>query len=143
MLSDIFTDRLFLVIVFTGLGAQVLKSIVFLIKYKSIHLYDAVTTGGMPSSHSALMAGLSTAIFLKEGATTAFFLAVAILSIIVVDALGVRRTAGEEGKLLHQVLQKVKLRVKEPHYSLGHTPSEVFVGIVYGILVGLLVFRVW
>jgi len=132
-------NPLFLTILFAGVGAQLIKIVIFLVKYRKIHPLDLVATGGMPSSHSALMAGLTMIIYLREGLTTAFFIALSLALIVIVDAMGVRRTAGEEGLLLHQLIKKAKLRIKEPHYSLGHTPPQIIVGIVLGIVVAILV----
>ena len=136
---NLFHNPFFLTIILAGLGAQVLKFVIYAVRFKSLHPFDLVATGGMPSSHAALMSGMATSILLAEGTTTAFFLSLAVLFIIVVDALGVRRTAGEEGLLLHKLIKKTKLRLKEPHYSLGHTPRQVLVGVLLGLCVAVAV----
>ena len=132
-------NPLLLTILLAGGGAQLLKIAVFYAKTRRIHAWDIVATGGMPSSHCALLAGLTTGIYLSEGPTTPFFVALALTSIVVVDAFGVRRTAGEEGLILHRLITKTKLKIREPHYSLGHTPMEVAAGVLFGIIVALLV----
>ena len=132
-------NPLLLTIILAGGGAQLLKIALFYAKTRRIHALDIVATGGMPSSHCALLAGLTTAIYLSEGNTTSFFVALAMTSIVVVDAFGVRRTAGEEGLIIHRLIEKTKLKMKEPHYSLGHTPMEVVAGIFFGIIVALIV----
>lgn len=140
MVKEVLTNPLALTILFAGIGAQVLKAIIFAIKYKTLRPLDFVATGGMPSSHSALMAGLTTSIYLTEqNVTTSFFLSLALTLIIIVDAMGVRRTAGEEGRLLHKLIKKTNLRLKEPHYALGHTPAQVIVGVILGIVVAIVV----
>ncbi len=140
MIKELLTNPVFLTIIISSLGAQLIKIAVFFLKSGSVHPLDIVATGGMPSSHSSLMAGLTTIIFLTEGLTTAFFVTLALTMIIIVDALGVRRTAGEEGRLLHLLLKKTKLKVREPHYSLGHTPEQVAVGVVLGVAVAVVVY---
>jgi len=56
------------------------------------------------------------------------------LAVIVIrDALGVRRTAGEEGKLLNRVIKATKLKLPPVHYSLGHLPKEVACGVAIGL----------
>lgn len=130
---------LLLTILLAGGGAQLLKIALFYAKTGRVHALDIVATGGMPSSHCALLAGLTTGIYLSEGSTTAFFVAIALTSVVVMDAFGVRRTAGEEGLILHRLITKTKLKIKEPHYSLGHTPMEVAAGILFGIVVALVV----
>ena len=136
---SVFSNPLFQTILLAGVGAQLLKIVLFYTRTKRIHLLDIVATGGMPSSHSALLAGLTTAIYLNEKLTTAFFVALALTSVVIIDAFGVRRTAGEEGQILHRLIEKAKLKVTEPHYSLGHTPLEVFVGVLFGIVAAFIV----
>ncbi len=139
-MKEVLLNPLFLTIVFAGLGAQLIKMLIFSLKYRKVHALDIVATGGMPSSHSALLTGLTTIILLTEGPTTPFFISLAVTMVIVVDALGVRRTAGEEGLLLHKLIRQSKLKLKEPHYSLGHTPEQVIAGILFGFVVALIIY---
>ncbi len=134
---SLFQNHVFLTLLIAGIGAQLLKFMFYSIRFRTLHPLDLVTTGGMPSSHAALMTGLSTSILLNEGTTTAFFVSLAVLFIVLVDAVGVRRTAGEEGLLLHKLIKKANVHVKEPHISLGHTPSQVFFGVLFGIVVAI------
>jgi len=103
------------------------------------HLEDLAVTGGMPSSHSAVVTALTLSIFLTEGPTPLFFTTLVMAVIVIRDALGVRRTAGDEGKLLNQVIKKAHLRLPPVHYSLGHLPREVAAGIAIGIVSSLVV----
>ena len=102
-------------------------------------LADLVVTGGMPSSHSAIVTALVVSIFLTEGVSTLFVVSIVLAAITIRDALGVRRTAGEEGKFINRLINTLKLKVKPLHYSLGHTPIEVLVGVIIGLLSGLVV----
>jgi hypothetical protein len=102
---------------------------------------DLFVTGGMPSSHSAMVVALVVAIGLTEGISNLFVLSAVLAAIVIRDALGVRRTAGEEGKLLNRIISMAHFKVKQIHYSLGHTPAEVAVGCLIGALCGLVV--VW
>jgi len=61
-----------------------------------------------------------------------------IALIVLRDALGVRRTAGEEGKMINKLLKKVHLKLPKLHYSLGHTPLQVVVGVGIGIVSALI-----
>lgn len=142
MVMDILRSPLFITILFTGVGVQLVKVVFYSIKHGGLYLKEFVATGGMPSSHSALVAGLSTIIYLTEGATSVFFVMLSLMFIVIVDAMGVRRTAGDEGMVLHELIKKSKLHIKEPHYALGHTPAQVSVGFVIGIVVSVLVY-VW
>ncbi len=101
------------------------------------------TAGGMPSSHSALVVSLTTIIGRLQGVQTPLFALALILSAVVMyDATGVRRAAGQQAMILnrliddlfiaHQGLQQERLRE-----LLGHTPIEVIAGALLGIVIGL------
>ena len=141
-MKEVLLNPLFLTIVFAGGGAQLLKILIFFIRSRSVHPLDIVATGGMPSSHSSLMTGMTVIIYLTEGFTTSLFVALSLTIIIIIDALGVRRTAGEEGIILHKLIKKSRLKIIEPHYALGHTPEQVIAGIVYGLIVALIIYAV-
>jgi acid phosphatase family membrane protein YuiD len=128
-------------IVIAGVLAQLTKILIFKFKHKQkFHINDLIVTGSMPSSHSALVTALAISIYLTEGLTTTFLLAAAFAVVVIRDAFGVRRTAGEEGKLIDKIIKSSKLKIKKFHYSLGHTPKEVTAGIVIGIAASILVY---
>lgn len=119
--------------------AQLIKFILFTVKNKKINFKIFSTTGGMPSSHSAGVMGLSTLIGILEGFDSIVFaLSLGISLIIMYDAAGLRRAAGKTAACLnkmmedfyHHDLQSVGGKLKE---LLGHTPFEVFVGALFGI----------
>ncbi len=122
-----------------GFGAQLLKLIIYWFQHKRLSSKDLVVTGGMPSSHSAFVVALTTSIFLDEGTSTAFAISLILMFIVIRDAFGVRRTVGEEGLILTQVLKKLKLQNKT-HFAMGHTPAQVAVGAAIGLIVPLLVY---
>ena len=101
-----------------------------------------VSTGGMPSAHTAMVSALATSVGLMEGFDTPVFaLAVAFAAVVMFDAQSVRRAAGQQARLLNQIVDEL---FKEHHLSeqklaelLGHTRLEVFVGMITGILVAL------
>lgn len=126
----------------------------FLIQtYKVIH--DLVTTkkfnfkrilgaGGMPSSHSAVVTSLATLVGKYEGVDTPIFAIALILALVVMyDACGVRRAAGKQARLLNKIIETPGLtgvQVSEKLVEvLGHTPVQVFVGALIGIVAGLIV----
>ncbi len=135
----LFQNPVFLTLLLAGIGGQVLKFVLYGLKH-GVHARDLITTGGMPSSHTSLMTGLSLSIYFSEGATTGFFVSLAVLGIVLVDSLGVRRTVGEEGMILHRLIKQTKLHIKEPHYSSGHTPAQVLAGIIWGAVAAGIVF---
>jgi len=120
--------------------AQVIKFILFTAKNKKINFKIFSTTGGMPSSHSAGVVALSTAAGLLEGFdSTVFAVSLGFAMIIMYDAAGLRRAAGKTAACLNRMmedfyyhdLQSVGGKLKE---LLGHTPFEVFVGAIFGIV---------
>ena len=128
-------------IVIAGVLAQLIKILIFKFKHKQkFHINDLIVTGSMPSSHSALVTSLVISIYLVEQLSTTFLLAAAFAVVVIRDAFGVRRTAGEEGKLIDKIIKSSKLKIKKFHYSLGHTPKEVIAGIIIGILSSVLVY---
>lgn len=103
-----------------------------------------VSTGGMPSAHSALVSGMATAIGLLAGFGSAFFaLALTLAVLTMFDASTVRRAAGMQARLLNEIVDEL---FQEHHLSerklaelLGHTRLEVFMGALMGVLTGMLV----
>ena len=100
--------------------------------------------GGMPSSHTASVAALATAIAVTEGFGSIAFAISALLAIIVMnDAIGVRREAGKHSQALNQLMSERANELKEEPLEffrelMGHTPLQVFFGLVTGVAVALL-----
>ena len=139
-LTQLFTNRIFLAVLAGGLGAQIIKIIVFMTKYKQkFHWKDLIVTGSMPSSHSAIVCALAVSVGILKGVGEMFVIALILAAIVIRDAMGVRRTAGEEGKLINELIKKTKLKVHPLHYALGHKPNEVFAGAIIGIFAGFIV----
>jgi acid phosphatase family membrane protein YuiD len=129
-----------LVSVATALAAaQGLKLLLIMLRHHSrLRWKDIVVTGGMPSTHCAIVTTLCLSILRTEGWQSTSFVLAAVLAIIVVrDALGVRRTAGDEGRTINKIIRLAHVKTPPVHYSLGHTPSEVGVGMVIGALVSI------
>ncbi|MFA6074573.1 MAG: divergent PAP2 family protein [Negativicutes bacterium] len=101
-----------------------------------------VGTGGMPSSHTALVVALTAAVGIKCGFASPDFAVAAILSAVVMyDATGIRRAAGRQATALNKIIKEMTEGhpVKEVHLKelLGHTPVEVIAGAVLGVVVAL------
>lgn len=120
--------------------SQIIKFLLFTIQAKKINFKIFTTTGGMPSTHSAGVMGLSTMVGILEGYDSVMFaIALGFSLVIMYDAAGLRRAAGKTAASLNKMmedfynhdLRAVGGKLKE---LLGHTPFEVFVGAVYGIL---------
>ena len=122
---------------FTWCTVQVLKFIFDLISQKKANFRRLYGSGGMPSSHSALVMSITTVAGLVEGFDSIAFAACFVFSMIVMyDAAGVRRAAGKQARVLNQILANYKeINIQEKLVELlGHTPIEVFIGAIFGIV---------
>jgi acid phosphatase family membrane protein YuiD len=123
--------------------AQAAKVILTSFRQRRLNLRVLAQTGGMPSSHSAIVMALTTAIGKYAGPTTPQFAIALIFSFVVMyDAAGLRRAAGRQAAVLNRLVEDlVHMRgVQEARLRelLGHTPTEVLVGALIGLVVGLL-----
>ena len=134
--------------VFSWLGAQFIKAAIKLI-YGRIHslgeLLEVMVwrTGGMPSSHSALVTSLCVTIGVRHGFHSDLFIfALCFFLVVIRDAFGVRRSSGMQAKKLNEIGNELKDKeIIDNYKSLkevdGHTPMEVLCGCLLGFLVGL------
>lgn len=133
--------------VITWFVVQCTKMCIELIKNKKINLRRIVGSGGMPSSHSAFVCSLATTIGITEGVSSPLFaMAVALSAIVMYDAAGVRRAAGRQAKILNQIIESEgeNINVHEKLIELlGHTPLEVYVGALVGIVMAFLLTPIW
>ena len=120
--------------------AQFLKTVIDFALNKNFNAERLFGSGGMPSSHSATVCGLTTAALIKYGAGSFEFAVSFVLSMIVMyDAIGVRRETGKQAKLLNSILMENPLKLsaevlqeKLKEY-VGHTPLQVLAGAILGI----------
>lgn len=126
-----------------GFLVQGYKGLTAYLKTRRWNLRRFVETGGMPSSHAASVAALTTAVGLEEGFRSALFSATLFFSLIVMyDAAGLRRAAGRQAVVLNRLIDE---HFKHPEEGtqklmelLGHTPLEVLVGALLGTLSAVL-----
>ena len=131
-----------LVIALGWIVAQGLKYVFAVIKTKRIgNFRQFYTSGNMPSSHSACVVGLATVVCLTDGVDSALFgIAFLFASIVMYDAVMVRRSSGEQGLAIQQLIKLGKSNIVLPRAAKGHTPLEVLAGAALGLLLGLVVF---
>lgn len=119
--------------------AQVIKFFIFTIRSRKINFKIFTTTGGMPSSHSAGVMGLSTSVGLISGFDSVIFaVAIGYALVTMYDAAGVRRAAGKTAACLNRMMEdfyehKVQAIGGKLKELLGHTPFEVIMGAIFGI----------
>ena len=129
--------------------AQVLKTVIHLLITKKLVWERMVGSGGMPSSHSATVCALATAAGIQYGSESFAFAISVILAIVVMhDAMGVRRETGIQARVLNEMMtlfremgtkMSVEDKLKE---FVGHTPLQVWIGALLGIVVGFLACQV-
>lgn len=124
--------------------AQMIKVVISFILNKKINLKLIFSSGGMPSSHSAFVTSLATIIGLEYGFNSIYFsLSAAFAMVVMYDACNVRRAAGEQAKAINRIIntlieQKFIYNEKMMKEILGHSPFQVLIGFVLGIMVGIL-----
>ena len=122
--------------------AQAAKVTLTSMRQRKLNLRVLAETGGMPSSHSAIVAALTTSVGRLNGVSSDTFAIALIFSIVVMyDAQGVRRAAGLQAAILNRLVDDLVaqkgIRETRLRELLGHTPVEVLVGAALGIAVGL------
>jgi acid phosphatase family membrane protein YuiD len=138
--GNILHNQVLTVAVIACFAAQGLKLIIELIRHGEVNLRFLVTSGGMPSAHSALVGALATGVGLEKGFDSIEFAIASLFAVIVMyDAAGVRQAAGKQARILNQIIDDLykgkdfnEERLKE---LIGHTPFQVLVGLILGILI--------
>lgn len=130
---------------FAWAAAQLLKVLLTLALSKRFDSSRVLGSGGMPSSHSAMVCAMVTCIGFREGVNSSLFaLAVCFAGVVMYDAAGVRRSTGRNAAVINRLIGDLgkdgfiftEERLKE---LVGHTPIQVLAGALLGILVGTLV----
>ena len=144
IIDDILNNYALICSMLGWLIASVTKIIIGLIREKRLDFRRIYGSGGMPSSHSATVSSLAVAVAKTNGLrSTSFAIAFMLAFIVMYDASGVRRAAGEQARILNQLVNNLsehrpvylKKNLKE---LIGHTPLEVVVGALLGVLIVLL-----
>ena len=144
MNTTLFENRVLIASCLAWAIAQISKTVIELIKERKLMLGRLVSSGGMPSSHSALVTSLATATGRVVGISSPLFaITVVLASIVMYDAAGVRRAVSLQARILNQMIDEMfkghPIAEKRLRELIGHTPIQVFAGGLLGICVGLLV----
>jgi acid phosphatase family membrane protein YuiD len=143
-MKALFENRILVASFIAWAIAQLTKAVYELFRYRELRLSRLVSSGGMPSSHSALVMGLATATGRIAGFESAVFAISLVLAVIVIyDAAGVRRAVSIQARILNQMneeaFQGKPFAEKRLRELIGHTPTQVIVGGLLGIGVALVV----
>jgi acid phosphatase family membrane protein YuiD len=122
--------------------AQLSKLLIYLMREGQLRARYLTAAGGMPSSHSAVVVALATRVGINEGVnSTSFALATVFAAVVLYDAAGIRRAVSIQARILNRMLEEVfeyqRFSEKRLLELLGHTPFEVFVGSLLGLLFAL------
>lgn len=141
--NDIVHNKCIYIPFLLWLAIQTFKVVSELIINKKLNVRRIVGAGGMPSSHSAIVCSIAVLMGREYGFDTGIFALATIFAFIVMyDAAGVRRAAGKQARILNKILETPGLTTVEVQgkliEALGHTPIQVFVGAILGIIVGVI-----
>ena len=148
-LTELFGNRIFISAALGWFVAQVLKTLIHMFITKQFVMERMVGRVGITSSASSTVCGLATAVGIRYGGGSYEFAMAAILAIVVMhDAMGVRMETGRQGKVLNEMLEvftnmgkqiSAEARLKE---FVGHTPLQVLMGAILGIIIAVIVMSV-
>lgn len=139
IVNEILANKLIIIPLLACIISQIIKVTVDTISNRKFSFRYIVSTGGMPSAHSALVGSLATGVGQTLGwSSPEFAIASIFAGIVMYDAAGVRQAAGKQARVLNQIMEEMinhedfnEERLKE---LLGHTPFQVVVGLILGIL---------
>ena len=141
--TDFIQNKYIYIPILLWFGIQLFKLLYDLVTTKKFNFKRILGAGGMPSSHSAVVTSLATLIGKNIGVGTPMFAMALIFAFVVMyDAAGVRRAAGKQARLLNKIVETPGLSGLEVSERLvevlGHTPVQVVVGAVIGVVAGLI-----
>jgi uncharacterized protein len=122
--------------------AQLSKLLIYLLREGQLKAAYLTAAGGMPSSHSALVTAMATRVGMDYGVDSGLFGVAAVFAgVVLYDAAGVRRAVSHQARILNRMLDEMieyqRLDEKRLLELLGHTPFEVFVGLLLGVVTAL------
>ncbi len=129
-------------IILSWLVAQGAKYVVMAVRNRTLRGFRQLyLSGNMPSAHTSTVVSMATVVGLINGFDGALFgIAVMVAGVVMYDAVMVRRSVGEQGEAVQRLIKLTKSSVALPRAAKGHTPVEVLVGAVLGVIIGLVVF---
>lgn len=140
ILSEVVRNKIFITTLSAWVFAQIIKVSIGVIREKKFDFRWLIGTGGMPSSHAAGASCLAAAVGLEYGFESVYFALAASFAIVVMfDAQGVRRAAGKQAQILNKITEDIywqgKINENRLRELVGHTPIEVIVGAILGIVI--------
>ena len=140
--QELLSNDIFLSVLFSWAFSTFTKMSIILATEKNNKLSTLYRSGGMPSSHSAAVTGLTIGVLLSEGISTLFIITLAMATVIIHDAMGVRLESTKHAKFLNQLIKRHKFDRKYFTEHIGHNLPEVIVGVIIGIIIPLVIFKI-
>jgi acid phosphatase family membrane protein YuiD len=147
----ILQNPVFIACLIASVLAQILKLPLEYLRTRQWNWSLLLSTGGMPSSHSAVVTAAAASIGHYNGFDTPLFgLAFAVATVVIYDATNIRRQAGFHAQQINRIIKELFAGKAKPVQEfnelkevLGHSPAEALGGIILGILVSMIVWRLW
>lgn len=139
MFYEVITNEALVIPISAWAIAQLTKTSMALLQGKGLDFRYLVSSGGMPSAHSAVVTSLATTVGMTQGFGSAVFGITVILAMIVMyDAAGVRQSVSQQSVVLNRIVRELRLKHSitsleaDMRELIGHTPFQVIVGAVFG-----------
>ncbi len=143
MAANLFANEIFLSLFCSILAADVMKVLIHYLSFKRVDVTLFVKTGGMPSAHTAAVCAMTTSVYLTQGITDLFVITLMFSLIVITDAFGFRRSIGKQAEILNKMIDDIamfnKFETKRLYELIGHTPKQVIIGGILGIIVANIV----
>jgi acid phosphatase family membrane protein YuiD len=140
--SQLVHNQILVIALCTWAITQTAKVLIILIQEKRLAWNFFISSGGMPSAHSATVCSLATSIAMTLGVSSTYFSIAVVLAVIVIyDATGVRQSVGQHSVVLNRLVKEFSFRKPKPDLEkdlkefIGHTPIQVLVGAGLGIFI--------
>jgi acid phosphatase family membrane protein YuiD len=129
----------------SGVAAQLLKPFIDLLQKKRFNPLRVLDTGGMPSSHTAVVTTLTVGVAVYQGISSPLFGISLIVSLyFVFEATGLRQEVGNQARVLNEIIERIKVShqftTDELRELIGHTWAEVIGGFALGLLMALVLY---
>lgn len=143
VVRNILHNRILMVTLLAWAIAQTIKVALGVLRTRRFDFRWFIGTGGMPSAHAAGSSALAVVVGFNQGFDSAYFALAAVFAVVTMfDAQGVRRSTGKQAAILNKVLDDIywkgKIEENKLKELIGHTPVEVFMGSVIGILLAII-----
>ena len=146
LLFQLFSNTILMAAIASWMSSQIIKTILTFFSTRKFDAERMFGAGGMPSAHSAMVCSLVMGVANKcTVASPEFAIAFAFASVVIYDAMGVRRAAGEQAKVINRMVDTMEKNEGSEIYDkdlkeyLGHTPVEVLAGALLGIIVWMII----